>query len=76
MKIVDCDADNGRYVALQFILNQEICLIHCVYFPCNSSTNDYASTWNNLPTDVTSISSIQLFKRALKTYLFRKRYGV
>ena len=33
-----------------------------------------ASVWNGLPSDVTSASSLSVFKNRLKTYLFRRRY--
>jgi len=32
-----------------------------------------AKVWNGLPSDVTSASSLSVFKNRLKTYLFRRR---
>ena len=33
-----------------------------------------AKVWNSLPSDVTSASSLSVFKNRLKTYLFRRSY--
>ena len=33
-----------------------------------------AKVWNGLPSDVTSSSSLSMFKNRLKTYLFRRCY--
>ena len=33
-----------------------------------------AKVWNGLPSDVTSVSSLSVFKNRLKTYLFRRCY--
>ena len=33
-----------------------------------------AKVWNGLPSDVTSASSLSVFKNRLKTYLFRRCY--
>ena len=35
---------------------------------------DGAKVWNSLPSDVTSASSLSVFKNRLKTYLFRRCY--
>ena len=35
-----------------------------------------AKTWNELPNSIRSIESITEFKKNLKTYLFRKSYGM
>jgi len=34
----------------------------------------WAKVWNNLPSDVTSASSLAVFKNRLKTYFFRRCY--
>ena len=34
-----------------------------------------AKVWNMLPPAITSLSSLEAFKRALKTELFRRSYG-
>jgi len=34
-----------------------------------------AEVWNSLPSDVTSASSLSVFKNRLKTYLFHRCYG-
>jgi len=37
-------------------------------------TTQTAKVWNGLPSDVTSASSLSVFKNRLKTYLFRRCY--
>jgi len=34
-----------------------------------------AKVWNTLPPAITSLPSLEAFKRALKTELFRRSYG-
>ena len=54
------------YIQLQYIQYiQYIKLYICVYF----SWHNGAKVWNGLPSDVTSASSLAVFKNRLKTYL-------
>jgi exonuclease III len=47
IKTVDTDCD--RYVAIQFCINN-LCkfVMHCVYFPCNSNSQDYIVDASNI----------------------------
>ena len=37
--------------------------------------NSAAAVWNNLPDDVLDVETINIFKRKLKTHLYRKAFG-
>ena len=47
IKIIDRD-DRGRYIAFLFSHNNCNFLIHCVYFPCSASSNEFVIDCSNL----------------------------
>src|SRR5437867_7831087 len=47
MKVLDAD-EGGRYLAASLMFDNKLFIIHCVYFPCNSSSIEYIVEMTNL----------------------------
>jgi len=58
------------FVALRELHGERVQLDPSPQYP----VADGANVWNDLPSDVTSASSLSVFNNRLKTYLFRRCY--
>ena len=54
--------------------NDEICKVFAVLIGQSSFSVAGRQMWNDLPIDVRSAQSLMMFRKHLKTYLFRRHY--
>ena len=69
-----CNNVTARYLlSVSRVSRRQYC-VHLVLVSSMSFPVTGAKVWNGLPSDVTSASSLEVFKNRLNTYLFRRCY--